>query len=161
MHQRMAEKAGKSLHPTNSATSKSSDAMEVDATCQQQSGKEVRNWKTYLAFMKGKCYGCGSTDHTKANGNHERDICNHCRKVGHCSPVCQSKYLRKPAAAKAATTEQEQPTPSTSTSKGKALASATMPTPAKDSKGQADLLAQLMVQIKEQSAQIKALKAFF
>ena len=80
MHQRMAEKAGKSLHPTNNATSKSSDAMEVDATCQQQSGKEVRNQKTYLAFMKGKCYGCGSTDHTKANGNHERDICNHCRK---------------------------------------------------------------------------------
>ena len=71
MCQQMAEKAGKSLHPTNNTTSKNSDAMEVDATCQQQSGKEVQNWKTYLAFMKGKCYGCGSTDHTKANGNHE------------------------------------------------------------------------------------------
>ena len=57
--------------------------------------------------------------------------------------------------------KQEQPTLSTSTSKGKASVSATTPTPAKDSKGQADLLAQLMAQIKEQSAQIKALKASF
>ena len=161
MRQRMAEKAGKLLHPTNNTTSKYSDAMEVDATRQQQSGKEVQNRKTYLAFMKGKCYGCGSTDHTKANRNHEQDVCNHCRKVGHRSPVCQSKYLGKPAAAKAAATEQEQPTPSTLTLKGKALVSATTPTPAKDSKGQADLLAQLMVQIKEQSAQIEALKASF
>ena len=161
MHQQPAEKTGKSLHPTNNATSKNSDAMEVDATRQQQSGKKVRNQKTYLAFMKGKCYGCGSPDHTKANRNHERDICNHCRKVGHRSPVCQSKCLGKPAAAKAAATEQEQPTPSTSMSKGKASVSATTPSPAKDSKGQADLLAQLMVQIKEQSAQIEALKASF
>ena len=161
MHQRMAEKAGKSLHPTNNATSNNSDAMEVDVTRQQQSGKEVRNRKTYLAFMKGKCYGCRSTDHMKANRNHKQHIYNHCRKVGYRSPVCQSKYLGKPAAAKAATTEQEQPTPSTSTSRGKASVSATTPMLTKDSKGQADLLAQLMAQIKEQSAQIEALKASF
>ena len=152
---------GKSLHPTNNTMSKNSDAMEVDTTHQQQPGKEVQNQKTYLAFMKGKCYGCGSTDHTKANRNHEQDVCNHFRKVGHRSPVCQSKYLGKPAATKTAATEQEQPTPSTLTPKGKASVSATTPTPAKDSKGQADLLAQLMVQIKEQSAQIEALKASF
>ena len=152
---------GKSLHPTNNTMSKNSDAMEVDTTRQQQPGKEVQNQKTYLAFMKGKCYGCGSTDHTKANRNHEQDVCNHCRKVGHRSPVCQSKYLGKPAATKTAATEQEQPTPSTLTPKGKASVSATTPMPAKDSKGQADLLAQLMVQIKEQSAQIEALKASF
>ena len=81
--------------------------------------------------------------------------------MGHHSPVCQSKNLGKPAAAKAAATEQEQPTPSTLTPKGKASVSTTTPVPAKDSKGQADLLAQLMVQIKEQSAQIEALKASF
>ena len=161
MRQHMAEKAGKSLHPTNNTTSRNSDAIEVDATRQQQPGKEVRNRKTYLAFMKGKCYGCGSTNHTKANRNHKQDICNHCRKVGHHSPVCQSKNLGKPAAAKAAATEQEQPTPSTLMPKGKASVSTTTPVPAKDSKGQADLLAQLMAQIKEQSAQIEALKASF
>ena len=140
MRQQMAEKAGKSLHPTTNTTSKKSNAMEVDATRQQQqAGKKVWNRKTYLAFMKGKCYGCGSTDHTKANRNHKQDICNHCRKVGHRSPVCQSKYLGKPA-AEAAATEQEQLTPSTS--KGKALVSTTTPALAKDSKGQANLLAQ-------------------
>ena len=69
--------------------------------------------------------------------------------MGHHSPVCQSKYLGKPAAAKAAATEQEQPTPSTSMPKEKTLVSATTPAPAKDSKGQAHLLAQLMVQVKE------------
>ena len=81
--------------------------------------------------------------------------------MGHRSPVCQSKYLGKPAAAKAAATEQEQPTPSTSTPKGKASVSTTTPVLAKDSKGQADLLARLMAQIKEQSAQIEALKVSF
>ena len=54
MRQHVAEKASESLHPTNQTTSKNSDAMEVDATHQQQLGKEVRNQKTYLAFMKGK-----------------------------------------------------------------------------------------------------------
>ena len=38
MRQCMAEKAGKSLSPTNNTTSKGSDTMEVDATRQQQSG---------------------------------------------------------------------------------------------------------------------------
>ena len=45
--------------------------------------------------------------------------------------------------------------------KEKATASATQNAPAKDSKGQADLLAKLMAQIKEQSAQIDTLKASF
>ena len=54
MCQRAAEKAGKSLHPTTHSMSKNPDAMEVDVTCQQQTGKKVRNRKTYLAFMKGK-----------------------------------------------------------------------------------------------------------
>ena len=136
--------------------------MDMDAS-QQQNGKEVCNRHTYLSFMKGKCFGCGSPDHTKKNGKHEQDICNHCKKLGHCSPVCQSKYLGKPIAAKAAATEQEsaQASSSKADAKGKALVSTTTPVLAKDSKGQADLLAQLMVQVKEQTAQIEALKSSF
>ncbi|KAI3614279.1 hypothetical protein WG66_000055 [Moniliophthora roreri] len=38
------------------------NAMEVDAT------KSRLDW---TCMMAGKCYGCGSTQHTKANGNHE------------------------------------------------------------------------------------------
>ena len=41
MCQQMAEKVGKSLHPTTNTTSKNSNPMEVDATRQQQAGKEV------------------------------------------------------------------------------------------------------------------------
>ena len=127
--------------------------MEVDASRQ----KEERNRRTYMAFMKGKCYGCGSTDHTKKDRQHNWDICGHC-KVGHWSPVCFSKYMGKLIAAKATALQES---PEASGSKEKATASTTQNAPAKDSKGQADLLAKLMAQIKEQSAQIDALKASF
>ena len=130
--------------------------MEVDASRQ----KEEHNRRTYMAFMKGKCYGCGSPDHAKKDGKHERDICGHCKKVGHRSPVCFSKYLGKPIAAKAAAS-QESPEASSSSDKGKATASATKHAPATDSKGQADLLAKLMAQIQVQSRELEALKASF
>ena len=67
--------------------------------------------------------------------------------------------MGKPIAAKAAAS-QESPEASTS-GKEKATASATQNAPAKDSKGQADLLAKLMAQIKEQSAQITHSKRLF
>ena len=149
---------GKLRHPqTQQLSSKNSNAMEVDATHQQQSGQEVCNRQTYITFMREKCYGCRSTDHTKANRKHKQDICNHCKKVGHHSPVCQSKYLGKPIVANAAATEQKTSVASSSMPKGKASVSATTPALAKDSKGQADLLAQLVVQIKAQSAEIVVL----
>ena len=152
--QREAEKKGRTYHTTPQAPSKDPNAMEVDASRQ----KEERNRRTYMAFMKGKCYGCGSPDHAKKDGQHNRDICGHCKKVGHRSPVCFSKYMGKPIAAKAAASQES---PEALGSKEKATASATQNAPAKDSKGQADLLAKLMAQIKEQSAQIDALKASF
>ena len=151
MRQCEAEKKGCTYHTTSQAPSKDPNAMEVDASRQ----KEERNRRTYMAFMKGKCYGCGSTDHAKKDRQHNCDICGHCKKVGHCSPVCFSKYMGKPIAAKAAASQES---PEASSSKEKATASATQNAPAKDSKGQADLLAKLMAQIKEQSAQIDALK---
>ena len=71
--------------------------------------------------------------------------------------------MGKPITAKAAAMEQEEVKTSTSKTdaKGKALVSTTAPAPAKDSKGQADLLAQLMAQIKAQSVEIEVLKASF
>ena len=105
MQQRQAEKHGKTM--TSPAPSKDPNAMEVDASCQSVP-KENHNRRTFVTFMKGKCYSCGSTDHTKANGKHEHDICGHCKKVGHCSPVCFNKYLGKPIAAKAAAMQPQQ-----------------------------------------------------
>ena len=136
--------------------------MDVDAS-RQSDGKEVKNKKTYISFMRGKCYGCGSTDHAKKDGGHERDICNHCKKVGHRSPVCMAKYLGKKVVAKAAasneTPDGNKPAASptakaaATTSKGKA--------PAQDTNAQADLMAKLMAQVEEQSKELAALKASF
>ena len=156
MRQHEAEKKGHKYTTTSQASSKDSNTMEVDASHQ----KEERNRCTYVAFMRGKCYGCGSTDHTKKAGKHKQDICGHCRKVGHRSPICFSKYMGKPIAAKAAAS-QEAPEASSSSGKEKATASATQNAPAKDSKGQADLLAKLMAQIQVQSQKLKALKVSF
>ena len=68
--------------------------------------------------------------------------------------------MGKPIAQKAAATEEkEAPAPKTN-AKGKASVSATT-TLIKNSMTQVDVLAQLMVQIKKQSAKIEALKASF
>jgi hypothetical protein len=50
------------------------NAMEVDAT-------HTRN--EFMCRMHGKCFGCGSMVHTKKDGNHDRDLCGYCKRVGH------------------------------------------------------------------------------
>ena len=70
MRQREAEKKGHTYHTMSQAPSKDPNAMKVDASCQ----KEECNRRTYMAFMKGECYRCGSTDHAKKDGQHNRDI---------------------------------------------------------------------------------------
>ena len=149
MHQREAEKRGTNSHSTSTNNpQKDPNAMDIDASRQnQQSSIEGKlNRNTYLKWMTGKCFGCGSQDHSKKDGHHERDVCNHCGKTGHRSTVCFSKYMKKPkkAAGAAATTTESTPSSSTST------ASATTSSPAKDSKQQADLLAQLMEKVRAQ-----------
>ncbi|KAL0061596.1 hypothetical protein AAF712_011565 [Marasmius tenuissimus] len=52
-----------------------------------------RTREDFVKAMRGKCYGCGASDHTKANGNHGQDKCNYCARPGHRSNVCQDKYL--------------------------------------------------------------------
>ena len=77
--------------------------------------------------MAEKCFGCGSTDHTKKNGSHDQEICHHCQKAGHCTNVCFDKYMGKEKKAKAASTQQ-----AAFTSSGQAqavLTSAPTPTP--------------------------------
>ncbi|EEB88902.1 hypothetical protein MPER_13073 [Moniliophthora perniciosa FA553] len=72
------------------------NAMEVDAT------KSRLDW---IRAMTGKCYGCGSTQHTKANGGHEREICGHCTRAGHREAVCFDKWAGKPKARRVAASE--------------------------------------------------------
>ena len=73
--------------------------MDVDAT---------RTKEGYMRQMRGRCFGCGSTDHTKQDGNHERDLCKHCMRIGHLEAVCLSKYMRQPKSQKAAATSEEE-----------------------------------------------------
>ena len=49
-------------------------AMDIDAT-------HIR--EEYLRQMHGRCWGCGSTVHTRKEGNHDCDLCVYCKKVGH------------------------------------------------------------------------------
>jgi hypothetical protein len=142
--------------------------MQVDATGTGGTGNNNNGPKkdraAYMKHMQGKCYGCGSTQHTKKDRGHERDVCNHCGKVGHRSTVCFAKYVGKPgkSATVKATTDRTVSTPSTSSQPAAtAAASSSKPSPAKDNKTQADLLAKLMAKIQEQDKQIKALKASF
>jgi len=111
--------------------------------------------------MKGKCYGCGSKEHTKKDRNHNRDTCHHCGKTGHKAPVCFAKYLGKPKAAGAAATTENNDAPSSSSSSppSKQSASATTQS-AKDNKN-ADLLAKMAAQIKMLEAETSALKSSF
>ena len=73
--------------------------MEVDAT---------RTREEFLRQMRGRCFGCGSTAHTKKDGNHEREVCKHCMRVGHREGVCLARYMGKPKSQKAAATQEEE-----------------------------------------------------
>ena len=137
--------------------------MEVDASHQgNQNPNEKKTHKSYLASMKGRCFGCGLKEHNKKDGNHKRDVCHHCGKAGHRSTVCLSKYMGKPPAAKAAATEPSTSGPNSngpSTSSKAAATTAKMQ--AKDSKTQADLLVELLKHVEEQDKELKALKVSF
>ncbi|EIW73870.1 hypothetical protein CONPUDRAFT_68232 [Coniophora puteana RWD-64-598 SS2] len=64
-------------------------AMEVDAT-------RTGNGKTREEFqraMTGRCFGCGSKEHLKRDGNHQTDRCGYCSRTGHKETVCEDKYL--------------------------------------------------------------------
>ena len=161
IRQREAEKKGQTSSNTSQGTSsRNPDVMEVDASRQGNNSNEKKTHKSYLATMKGRCFGCGSKEHNKKDGNHERDVCHHCGKAGHRSTVCLSKYLGKPPAAKAAATETSTSGPNSNgpSTSSKAVATST---PAKDNKTQTDLLAQLLERVKKQDEEIKALKSSF
>jgi hypothetical protein len=114
---------------------------------------------SYIKWMQGKCYGCGSKEHNKKDGNHEWDVCNHCGKTGHRTPVCFTKYLGKAGQqSQANATAEEAETPAKP--KLSTTASATNSLPAKDNK-YADLLAQLQATITKQGKELEALKASF
>ena len=68
-------------------------AMNVDAT---------RTREEFMRQMRGKCFGCGSSAHSKKDGHHERDLCTYCKRPGHREGVCMDKFLGRAKSQKVA-----------------------------------------------------------
>jgi hypothetical protein len=85
--------------PTFTTTSATDpNMMNVDATHTRDE---------YLRRMRGRCFGCGSLGHNKKDGNHERDLCRHCKRTGHREAVCMDKFVGRSQSQKAAATEDD------------------------------------------------------
>ena len=82
-----------------SAPAKDPNTMDIDAS--RGNGKTRQD---FLKEMNGRCFGCGSKSHTKKDGGHEREICDHCLGTGHKSTVCMHRYFGLPRRVKAAAT---------------------------------------------------------
>ena len=165
MRQHAAEKKGQTFHQQGKSQDPSGVVlMDLDATRQgqgkqrgqnQQSSGSGKNQASWMKQMAGKCFGCGSTEHTKKNGGHDREICHHCQKAGHCANICFDKYMGKEKKAKAASTQQ-----AASTSSQAQVASTSAPSPAPSSL-QGELVKLLMEQQKALLEQLEALKSSF
>ena len=66
--------------------------MDIDAT-RVQSTPSGRTRAQFLEAMRGRCYGCGSTGHSKKDGNHANLKCTYCSRFGHMEGVCQDKFM--------------------------------------------------------------------
>ena len=75
--------------PTPARPERDPMAMDVDAT-RTASG---RTREDFTRAMIGRCYGCGSSNHQKRDGGHEREVCAFCRRQGHKEAVCQDRFL--------------------------------------------------------------------
>ena len=49
----------------------------------------------WLKFMRGKCFGCGGTDHSKAACTRAspRTLCGYCKRPGHFADVCMDQFM--------------------------------------------------------------------
>ena len=55
-----------------------------------------KSFRAFLVLMTGRCQGCGSKDHSMANGNHGREVCNWCNWTGHRANACYWKWAGRP-----------------------------------------------------------------
>jgi hypothetical protein len=64
--------------------------MDVDATWTTRGSSR----EDFLKRMRGRCFGCGASNHAKKDCNRARTVtCNYCRRRGHLEQVCQDKFM--------------------------------------------------------------------
>lgn len=108
-HERIAEKARKADCSAPTMLSKPSgshqaslfqhstdpDAMDISASTSGSSNGKT--WEDWRQALHGKCYGCGSDEHTIAKGYLSKHaICQWCKKVRHNLAICMTWYLGRP-----------------------------------------------------------------
>ena len=111
--------------------------------------------------MKGKCFGCRSSDHTKEQGNHGSDICNHCKKAGHCSTVCFAKFMGREKVSATSQTQADSNQGSLSQSANTTQQAPSQPKATATANATSTGTSALQKQIAEMQKQIEALKASF
>ncbi|KAK1223492.1 hypothetical protein PQX77_013634 [Marasmius sp. AFHP31] len=78
---------------TETHTTTISATVPTHATQTNPVGGNGETREDFMRVMRNCCYGCGATDHTKAQGNHGQEQCHHCKRFGHRTSVCQDKFL--------------------------------------------------------------------
>ncbi|KAJ4488179.1 hypothetical protein J3R30DRAFT_3790669 [Lentinula aciculospora] len=133
-----------SYTPTPFVPAHDPNTMDVDVTTTGRSAEDYRR------SMMGRCYGCGSREHRKADGHHEWDVCNHCGLTGHVAAICRRKFLglpRPPPRSAAATSTVADPSTSIA---------ATMPAPAADFTKILQMLTAGQKELAEQMAELRS-----
>ena len=168
LRQHQAEKKGQTFHQTSSQScGTESVPMDIDASHQQQGGRQGQstqrkpNCSDFLKKMKGKCFGCGSSDHTKEQGNHRSNICNHCKKAGHCSTVCFAKFMDREKVLAMSQTQADSNQGSSSQSTNTTQQAPLQPQATAKANATSLGTSALQKQIAEMQKQIEALKASF
>ncbi|KAK1217880.1 hypothetical protein PQX77_019449 [Marasmius sp. AFHP31] len=78
---------------TETHTTTISATVPTHATQTNPVGGNGKTREDFMRAMRNHCYGCGATNHTKAQGNHGQEQCHHCKRFGHHTSVCQDKFL--------------------------------------------------------------------
>ncbi|KAK1218163.1 hypothetical protein PQX77_019166 [Marasmius sp. AFHP31] len=91
--ERALEAEGFSTRKRTETTTTISATIPTHATQTNPVGGNGKTRDNFMRAMRNRCYGCGATDHTKAQENHGQEQCHHCKHFGHCTSVCQDKFL--------------------------------------------------------------------
>ena len=133
-------------------------AMEIDASQSSPPGCTREDFQKHMA---GRCYGCGSKDHQKKDGGHDRSLCDWCGRTGHLSGVCQDWFMGKPKGQAQAQIAASNSSPAQTHPSTPDLSHPASPAPAIDPQITAASADQLAIQIKQLEQQMKALMESF